>query len=97
MSDSFAVDFVLYVVGIDGPGGSAVERFREIFARAYGEDYRLTVVDIAADPERAETDGIVATPTLIRQHPTPRRRFVGYPDNDHGVQALLGIPAGKPS
>lgn len=91
-----AADFVLYVVGLEGPGGSAVQRFREIFSQAYGSDYQLTVVDIVDDPERAETDGIVATPTLIRQNPQPRRRFVGYPDNDRGVQTLLGLPASQP-
>lgn len=91
-----SVEFVLYVVGLDGPGGSAVARFQEIFGRAYGEDYELTVVDIATDPQRAETDGIVATPTLIRQNPQPRRRFVGYPDSDRGVQAMLGLPTPQP-
>lgn len=85
------VTFVLYVVGRDGGVDYAVERFRSIFDEAYGS-YELTVVDIAEDPARAETDGIVATPTLIREHPEPRRRFVGYPDSEQGVQALLGLP-----
>lgn len=87
-------EFVLYVVGRDGAISDAVDRFRTIFDEVFADGYDLTVVDIAEDPERAETDGVVATPTLIRERPEPRRRFVGYPDSQQGVQALLGRPVG---
>ena len=37
----------------------------------------LTVVDVLEDPARAEADGILSTPMLIRWHPAPVRRLTG--------------------
>jgi CheY-like chemotaxis protein len=38
---------------------------------------RLTVHDLAKDPGRAETDGIVFSPTLVKQWPEPRAWVMG--------------------
>jgi CheY-like chemotaxis protein len=38
---------------------------------------RLTVYDLAQDPGRAETDGIVFSPTLVKQSPEPRAWVMG--------------------
>lgn len=39
--------------------------------------YRLEVVDLVKNPERAQADRIVAIPTLVRKLPTPIRKYIG--------------------
>jgi hypothetical protein len=38
---------------------------------------RLTVFDLAREPERAEQDGIVFSPTLVKRSPEPRAWVMG--------------------
>jgi circadian clock protein KaiB len=40
-------------------------------------DCKVEVVDILKRPEIAETEKIIATPTLIRKSPVPEKRMVG--------------------
>lgn len=40
-------------------------------------DHRLEVVNVLADPARAEEDGILATPTLAKIHPPPVQQVIG--------------------
>lgn len=49
------------------------------------------VIDVLNEPERAEADRILATPTLLRVYPAPMKRLVG--DFAHGVEVLrlLGV------
>lgn len=42
-----------------------------------GEDCELLIIDILEHPDMAENSNILATPTLLREHPLPQRRFVG--------------------
>lgn len=53
-----------------------VEFVRDVLDRRF-EEVNLTVSDVAADPERAEERGVVATPQVVRWYPTPVRRIIG--------------------
>jgi circadian clock protein KaiB len=39
--------------------------------------YSLEVIDLQANPARAEADRILALPCLVRVHPEPRRTVIG--------------------
>ena len=41
------------------------------------EEVAFVVTDVVAEPQRADEHGIVATPQLVRWHPTPVRRIIG--------------------
>ena len=45
--------------------------------RLLGEQCEVEVVDAIAEPERAEQDNVLATPTLIRLDPLPTKRILG--------------------
>lgn len=48
----------------------------EVIMKVLGEcEYR--VIDVIEDPESAEGERIIATPTLIRDYPLPRRKVIG--------------------
>lgn len=51
----------------------AIDRIRH----AYGPHCAIKVVDVIDSPAEAEEQRILATPTLVRDLPPPRRRVVG--------------------
>ena len=51
--------------------------------------YKLEVVDVLENPQRAEDEKILATPTLIKQLPPPLRRVIG--DLSDKDKVLLGL------
>jgi circadian clock protein KaiB len=53
--------------------------------------YDLSVLDLASNAQSASDDMIVATPTLIRTHPLPERRFVGDVSATERVALALGF------
>jgi circadian clock protein KaiB len=59
---------------------SSARARRQIEAWLAGQvagDVDLTVVNVHDRPELAEQERILATPTLVRHHPLPRRKIVG--------------------
>jgi len=57
--------------------------------------YRLEVIDVLENPQLAEDEQIVATPTLIKQSPPPVCRVLGDFYNKERVLKGLDILIGK--
>lgn len=51
----------------------------------------VDIVDVLKQPDEAENEKILATPTLIRQVPGPQRRLVGDLGEPARVIELLGV------
>lgn len=48
------------------------------FCESYLKDsYELKVIDVLKEPESAENEKILATPTVIKDQPTPSLRVIG--------------------
>ncbi|HYF50237.1 MAG TPA: circadian clock KaiB family protein [Planctomycetota bacterium] len=54
----------------------------------------LTVVDVRKEPELAEQEKIIATPTLIRERPLPVRRLIGDITSMEILARELNLPVG---
>ncbi len=68
------------------------ERFAEaIKEHAGGEHPEIEIVDVLDDPERAITDEIFATPTLVKALPAPLRRVVGDLSDQRRVLLMLEV------
>jgi circadian clock protein KaiB len=67
----------LYVAGLTPRSTQAVSNVLKLCEEAFPGEYQLTVVDILEEPDQADMERILATPTLIRELPLPRRRIVG--------------------
>ncbi|MDJ0763589.1 MAG: circadian clock KaiB family protein [Myxococcota bacterium] len=52
----------------------AIEQIKEERSDA---DFDLKIVDVTKDPEKALTDMVLVTPTLIIDAPPPARRMIG--------------------
>ena len=53
--------------------------------------YELRIVNILENPELAQGDRVLATPTLIRMEPPPSKRVIGDISNTDKVMAGLEL------
>ncbi len=67
----------LYVTGLTPRSTQAVTNVLRVCEEEFEGDYQLTIVDVLEEPGEADRERILATPTLIRELPLPRRRIVG--------------------
>jgi len=67
----------LYVAG-DAPNSlRAVSNAKALCDQHFASRYELEVVDVLKHPRRAQADGVVVTPTLLKLQPLPGQRLVG--------------------
>ncbi len=59
--------------------------------------YQLEVIDFLRDPQRALSDGVIVTPTLVRLRPPPVRKIIGTLREKLQLAAALGITEPLPS
>ncbi len=81
----------LYVSGGAGRSMRAVGAARRLVERLGPERAALEVVDVLAEPRRAEAARIIATPTLVRSSPPPPAKLIGDLDGPEELAAHLGL------
>lgn len=64
---------------------AALRNLRELCEEHLSGRYHIEVIDLLKNPERAQDDQIVAVPTLVRELPTPIRKFIGNLSNSQRV------------
>ena len=79
----------LYVTGSSPHTQTAIDNLNRICAQELDGRYELEIVDVLENPQRAEDERILATPTLIKQLPPPLRRVIG--DLSDKNKVLLGL------
>jgi circadian clock protein KaiB len=72
-------DYVLrlFVSGLTPRSQRAIGNLQRICERYLAGRYRIEVIDLYKSPGLARDEQIIATPTLLRLSPTPRRRIIG--------------------
>lgn len=71
------VEFKLYVVQSSPRTATIVDKLIEILKDEFNGQYTLEVIDVFENREMTERDGILATPTLIKNSPEPCKRIIG--------------------
>ena len=86
-----AVKYVLkiYVTGVTPRSQAALKNLENILDEDYKGVYSLKVIDVIKQPQLAEDDKILATPTLIKVLPPPVARIIG--DLSDREKVLLGL------
>ena len=51
----------------------------------------MHIIDVSKDPEEAEKEGIIATPTLIKKYPLPHQRIIGDLSDKEMLLFSLGL------
>lgn len=83
----------LYVTGKTPRSEKAIINLKQICRDYLNEEYELQVIDVIENPQYAEEDKILATPTLIRVLPPPIRRIIG--DLSEKDKVLIGLDLEK--
>lgn len=69
---------ILFVTGSTPASERALANLRALCDEFLdASEYELEIVDVLQHPERAESEGILLTPTLIKREPPPARRLIG--------------------
>lgn len=77
-ADDTTFVFALYVTGRTRRSERASVNLRKLCAeRLAPGNFEIEIIDVLDHPLRAEQDRVIATPTVIRLHPLPRRRVIG--------------------
>ena len=79
-------DIKLYVASSGPDSLRIVSKLQSALERKCKDGFSFEVVNVLENPEIADHDGILATPTTIRFSPKPQIRMIG---NFHDIQLVL--------
>jgi len=83
------VELTLYISPTSPPSMKARRNVEKMIADFPAARIRFEVLDLAREPERAESDNVVFTPTLVKRLPEPRAWFLGDLSDRRVVADLL--------
>ena len=81
----------LFVSGNSANSQLAILNLKKLCEHELDEPCDVIIVDVLESPDVAETEKIIATPTLVRLWPLPARRIVGDLSDLRKVKAILGL------
>ena len=79
----------LYVTAETPNSLRAIANLRRICEEELDQEYEIIVIDVLKEPGLAESDKIIATPTLVKALPPPLRKVIG--DLSDREKVLLGL------
>ena len=79
----------LYVAGNTPSSTKALRTLNTILEEEFQGVYALKVIDVLKNPQLAEEDKILATPTLAKILPPPERKIIG--DISDRERVLIGL------
>ena len=81
----------LYVSGVAPCSQRALNNLKHICEKYLAGRYKLEVIDIYQQPQKAVAEQVVAAPTLIKIEPLPISRMIGTLSNTKTVLHRLGL------
>jgi circadian clock protein KaiB len=79
----------LYVAGQTPKSLTAFANLRRLCEEHLAGRYEIEVIDLLKHPELAQSDQIIALPTLVRKLPQPIKRIVG--DLSNSERVIVGM------
>jgi circadian clock protein KaiB len=83
------IELRLYIARQTRKSIAALTNLRRICDEHLAGRYRVEVIDLMENPQRAQHDQILAIPTLVRRLPEPIRRIIG--DLSNSERVLVGL------
>ena len=87
----WAYELRLYVAGSTSKSVAAFRNIEQLCETHLAGRYRIEVIDLMKNPELAQSDQILAVPTLVRKQPLPVRKMIGTLANTDRVLAGLDL------
>lgn len=85
----------LYVTGDTVRSDRAIFNLEKLCEEHFLEQYKIHIIDVLKQPDIAEKEKIIVTPTLIREFPLPQVRIIGDLSDMKTVLMGLGISPRK--
>jgi len=93
MSKPVPYRFRLYVADNAQNGAQAIANLNALCKEHLPDRHTIEIVDVLRHPQRALTDSIFMTPTLVKLSPGPVQRIVGTLSQTQIVLQALGLDA----
>jgi circadian clock protein KaiB len=84
-------DLTLFVTGASAFSARAVRDVRALCDNHLEGRYQLQIVDVHRNPDLVSSRGVLASPTLIKDRPLPKRVLVGNLSDTQRVLLALDI------
>jgi circadian clock protein KaiB len=81
----------LYLSSRSAASSTTVKAFRAAAERLPADAVQMEVIDVFEDPVRAQSDRVIATPTLIKVQPHPELRLIGSIADEDAILQYLGL------
>jgi len=81
----------LYISGKTANSVAVACNLKLLLDKKLKNQYSLEVVNLLDNPQRAQEDNILATPTLVKASPPPKRKIIGDFSNEEKVLSGLGL------
>jgi circadian clock protein KaiB len=86
----------LYVAGQSPKSLRAFANLQTVCEEHLAGQYEIEVIDLVENPSLAQSDDIVAIPTLVRRLPEPLRKVIGDLSDTERVLVGLRLRQGSP-
>ncbi len=83
-------EFSLYVTGFPSHYQRAIQNLRQVFDSRIKDEYEIKVIDVLQNPELAEEENILASPTLVVDNSYPKKKIIGDFRNQEKLRSALG-------
>ena len=93
MSDELILE--LYITGSSERLEGTIGRLKEVLDDELRGKYRIEIINVMENPQLADEEKIIATPTLVKKLPPPTRRIVGDLTRSDKVILGLGLASGS--
>ncbi|MBW4629840.1 MAG: circadian clock protein KaiB [Brasilonema octagenarum HA4186-MV1] len=90
MSDKYLLK--LYITGYTPRSQRAISNLIQLCESHLRNRHEIVIIDVLEQPQVAEAEKILVTPTLIKEFPLPKIRIIGDLSNTHTVLLGLNIP-----
>jgi circadian clock protein KaiB len=90
-AEPWAWELRLYVAGPTPKSVAAFRNIQQLCEEHLPGNYHIDVIDLMKNPQLAQTDQILAVPTLVRKRPEPTRKIIGTFSNTERVLAGLEL------
>jgi circadian clock protein KaiB len=94
MSAPAIYKFRLYIAGDAVNSVQAVENLAVLCREHLPDRHQIEIVDVLREPQRAQADGVIMTPLLLKLAPRPLRRIFGTLGQKQPLLQALGLGAG---
>lgn len=84
-------DLRLYIAGQSPRSLAALNNLTALCEQYLAGRYAIEVLDLVEHPSLARRDDILAIPTLVRNLPTPLRKFIGDLSDSERLMTGLGV------